>query len=664
MQWLSVWLQETNFPYPGPKCQDGRLLRTSRIDKSLCTNFGDNNPRNGAAYSESQDLNHLPLLNEHGDIFQRELHDDYNEDCDAYEIPAAERPLPGESEYFYDQYVDYPPANETVASHTGHDNPSSSSHIESSNTVLNLHKKPTHTTPISSNIDLNNTILNTNYFKKKPGGTAYSSSSSPFTFFGYPIPSLSLGRFFGANQRGRKDRGDHTHDSSSRNRNISFSITSTSEMPATHRMHTGSGKVRMYQPNSAEFEKYLKDKDEAGEDFQYADASGRKRFTDVTSDETSASSENPSSVFKTAFRVPSSVERGGFKPIIPENNGGFMPVHDPTKRRGIVEVVASSSSKIDKRNRLNQLHETAANIYKHNKIAQTTTESTVTEEIEPNTYYVTESAIEQTTAYRPLLRNSINTTPNPVSPVTKSYNLTTTTTSSINTTTTTTTSVPDTTTKDTYEDLYEDDLEAQSVGMLKPPPLIQTTTSETILLIPPPEELVEQIKRHSWIHTTTAKQNSEEADNYLTTVITSSTSTTTTPKPFAYSTPTSVPLPYLPRPGGAARSTITKVYTPQTVNHHLPTAEEYQRTTPSVTAKSDETNDKSQLTANAQKRDEQIDRKDGMDWYYESFKKSRTSGSIKPIFSDSSSLRNSTSKQYPLTVYLVLITLSVISFCM
>ncbi|TMW50717.1 hypothetical protein DOY81_004196 [Sarcophaga bullata] len=673
MQWLSVWLQETNFPYPGPKCQDGRLLRMSRIDKSLCTNYGDNNPRNGAPYNDGQDLNHLPLLNEHGDIFQRELHDDYNEDCDAYEIPAAERPLPGESEYFYDQYVDYPPSNETVLSHNNHDNPSSSAHIESSNTVLNLHKKPSqHTTPISSNIDLNNTILNTNYFKKKPFGTAYSSSS-PFTFFGYPIPSLSLGRFFGANQRGRKDRGDH--DSGSKNPNTSPAVTSTSEMPATHRMHTGSGKVRMYQPNSAEFEKYLKDKDEAGDDFQYADASGRKRFMDVTSDETSASSENPASVFKTAFRVPSSVERGGFKPIIPENNGGFMPVHDPSKRRGIVEVLASSSSKIDKRNRLNQLHETAANIYKQNKIIQTTTteSAAANEEIEPNTYYVTESSIEQTTPYRHIARNSINTTPKPSTPMPKPFTLTTTTTSTTTTSTTTsttsTTSDPNTTAKDSYEtDLYEDDLEAQSVGMLKPPPLIQTTTSETILLIPPPEELVEQIKRQSWIHTTTSssttttKQNSEETDNYLTTVTTSSASITT-PKPFTYTTPTSVPLPYLPRPGGAARSTITKVYnTPQTLNHHLPTAEEYQRTTPSLNIKSYQANDEPQLTANAQKRDDQVDRKDGMDWYYESFKKSRTSGALKPVFSDSSTLRNAAIKQYPsITVYLVLISFSVFS---
>lgn len=103
MQWLSVWLQETNFPYPGPKCQDGRLLRMSRIDKNLCNNYNDNNPRNGGAYSEGESTNHLPLLNEHGDIFQRDLHDEYSEECDAYDTQIGERPLAGDSEYFYDR---------------------------------------------------------------------------------------------------------------------------------------------------------------------------------------------------------------------------------------------------------------------------------------------------------------------------------------------------------------------------------------------------------------------------------------------------------------------------------------------------------------------------------------------------------------------------------
>lgn len=668
MQWLSVWLQETNFPYPGPKCQDGRLLRSSRIDKNLCNNLADNQQRHhGVAFSDAvtgAGLNHLPLLNEHGDIFQRELQD-YNDECEVYELPPAERPLPGESEYFYDQYVDYPPAiNETVSHQTTpHDSPALGSHISTSNTILQTNKntilqtnkKPSsaNSSPISSGVDLNNTILNTNYFKKKP----IVHSSSPFTFFGYPIPSISLGRFFGANERGRKDRGEHGAHADSMPRNPS---STTTEMPATHRMFTGShGKVRMYQPNSAEFEKYLKNKDDSEDGAQYVDVNGRKRFTENSSDETSSSSENPSSVFKTGFRVPSSVERGGFKPIMPEHSvGGFMPVHDPTKRRGTVEVVASSTSKLDKTNRLNRINLQSEGNFK-NKIpsphphptttssttTSTTTESAMSEEIESHTYYVTENGMEEeTTTYRPM------STLRRFQPAITSTNTTTTT-----PTTSTTTVTPPTTSMPTGSDIFDsefyDDLEAQSVTMMKPPPFVQTTTSETILLIPPPEELVEQIKRQSWMHTTPKSRDSQETNDYLTTVTTSTTTTTSSTTPVPFSSSTGHPLPYLPRPGGAARSTVTKVFTPQASlqhhhhHHNQPTAEEYQRTTPSLTNKPTE---EPQLTANAQKRDEpssidRIDRKDGMDWYYESFKKSRAAvgGSTKPISTGSSSLRSS-----------------------
>ncbi|XP_061390169.1 protein artichoke [Musca vetustissima] len=676
MQWLSVWLQETNFPYPGPKCQDGRLLRASRIDKNLCNNLADNQQRNGGAgpFSDASGgggvLNHLPLLNEHGDIFQRELQE-YNDECEAYELPPAERPLAGESEYFYDQYVDYPPgANDSV-----------------SNTLLHSHRpKPNHpASSVSPNVDLNNTILNTNYFKKKP---LSPHSSSPFTFFGYPIPSISLGRFFGANERGRKDRGEKGGESIfNGHKSLATSTSTTStEMPATHRMFTGShGKVRMYQPNSAEFEKYLKNKDDTEDSPQYVDVNGRRNVADTSggsSDETSSSSESPSSVFKTGFRVPSSVERGGFKPIVPEHSvGGFMPVHDPSKRKGTIEVVAPTSLKVDKTKRLNKLTTNAEVKYKnpnseefYGSTTMSTTTSTTTsttpkppaaasQEVESHTYYVSEESteVETTTTYRP--RTTLQkyhttlqatTTPTTTSSTTKPPVTTSTTT----TTTTTTPRIP-TMSKDSFEDTeFYDDLEAQSVTMMKPPPFIQTTTSETILLIPPPEELVEQIKRQSWMHTTEKTVHSEEVEDYLTTITTTAKPTSTTPSAIPSSSTTAPPLPYLPRPGGAARSTVTKVFTPQAaLNHHhhhahLPTAEEYQRTTPTLNGR---TTEEPQLTANAQKRDEpspssggssidRIDRKDGMDWYYESFKKARAigggGGGAKPSFTGSNSYRN------------------------
>ncbi|XP_012155741.1 protein artichoke [Ceratitis capitata] len=718
MQWLSVWLQETNFPYPGPKCQDGRLLRTSRIDRSLCSNFDDTNQRAGTATDNSfssDNANHLPLLNEHGDVFQRDLQEEFNEECEVYDMPPGERPLAGESEYFYDQYVDYTPSNET-SSFVSTDAPSVNANA-ASNSVLSTQKKP----PISANIDLNNTILNTNYFKRHPQ-PAGTQATSPFTFFGYPIPSLSLGRFFGAGQRGRKDRGENTSTPAARQTFSSSTESGLGTMPATHRMHTPHGKVRMYQPNSAEFEKYLNQPDS-----QYHDVSSRNKHTttiatsaDSSSDETT-SSDSPSSVFKTAFREPTSVERGGFRPIMPAHVGGFMPVHDPSKRRGVVEPIPTPTKYATKHTERNYIPlvpvHSDNNQEKTNRqpnlrdstgpsptVALTTAES-ASEEFESQTYYVTENPTELTTdaphitpPYTPattpttfssvgMQKRRTTTTPSSSHSLSPAVATVATTPTPFHTTTTdapasftaaTSTSRPTTVTQaSTYNadesDAFDsaqfyDDLEAQSVVMLKPPPLLQTTTAETILLIPPPEEHVEQIKRNSWIlksPTTTTeitpnKGNNDPSDGGRASLASAEPATT----PF---TPTNLS-PRQPRPSGG-RSIITKVETPQAnINQYLPTAEEYHRTTPhnangyvGASASGDhqalQQQQQQQLLANAHKRDfnaleaidaetvdtaatayqqvEQANRKEGMDWYYESFKKPR------PVTAAGGSLRSS-----------------------
>lgn len=707
MQWLSVWLQETNFPYPGPKCQDGRLLRSSRIDRSLCAGFEDTNQRGGSASDSSfsgDNANHLPLLNEHGDIFQRDLQEEFSDECEVYDISPGERPLAGESEYFYDQYVDYTPSNETN-SHVSTDAPISHTNI-ASNSVLSTQKKP----PISANIDLNNTILNTNYFKRQPQ-PAGAQTSSPFTFFGYPIPSLSLGRFFGAGQRGRKDRGEKTSTASTVQTTASSTERGLAPMSATHRIHTPHGKVRMYQPNSAEFEKYLNPPDS-----QYPDVSARNRQTttiaasaDSSSDETT-SSEAPISVFKTAFREPTSVEHGGFRPIMPEHVGGFMPVHDPSKRRGVVQPIPTPTKYATKNTERDYIPIVAEAEHEANNHEQTnilsnlrptiaplsttalTTEESASEEFESQTYYVTENPTELTTpahhitppyvatttptttmnimqatttpsSTRNLPRTiaTITTTPTPFHTTTIPTSITTTT-STTRATISTQTSTYNTGESDNFDtgELY-DDLEAQSVGMLKPPPLIQTTTAETILLIPPPEEHVEQIKRHSWVMKTTTTTQDTPSNTHIDAAGGGSGSLASAEPPTTPLTAINVS-PRQPRPSGG-RSIITKVQTPQ----YLPTAEEYHRTTPythrdntfadpsafgnqqdilqqqllSAAHKGDYNAPESldaesvDTAATAYQQIERAERKEGMDWYYESFKKPR------PDTAAGSSLRSS-----------------------
>ncbi|KAL5276626.1 hypothetical protein ACFFRR_002070 [Megaselia abdita] len=239
MQWLSVWLNETNFPLPGPLCDNGKLLRSARFDKAECSD-----------YRSAQEL---PLLNEHGDIFNRQLSDEFNEQCDELPQNYKNRPLAGESEYFYDQFIDYPPKDGPNISHIDL-NPSQKYHTD---------------------IDLNNTVLNTNFLSHPP-----PPPESSFTFFGYP---LNFGRIFG----GRSRNADRRNEKS-----------------VSPRSPTARGLIK------SDLERYLKE------------SQARVRFVDSSSDE--GYSGEISSTFRTAFKPPT-VEKGGFRPILPKSEYGFFP---------------------------------------------------------------------------------------------------------------------------------------------------------------------------------------------------------------------------------------------------------------------------------------------------------------------------------------------------
>lgn len=171
MQWLSVWLNETNFPLPGPLCDNGKLLRSARFDKAECSDF--------------RAAQELPLINEHGDIFNRQLSDDFNEQCDELPQNYKQRPLAGESEYFYDQFIDYPPKDGPNISHVD----------------LNASQK------YHADIDLNNTVLNANFLNHPP-----PPPESAFTFFGYP---LNFGRIFSGRSRAAERRNEKSVNSRS-----------------------------------------------------------------------------------------------------------------------------------------------------------------------------------------------------------------------------------------------------------------------------------------------------------------------------------------------------------------------------------------------------------------------------------------------------------------
>lgn len=164
-------MNETNFPLPGPICDNGKLLRSARFDKTECSD-----------YRSAQEL---PLLNEHGDIFNRQLSDDFNEQCDENPQNYKNRPLAGESEYFYDQFIDYPPKDGPNISHVD----------------LNPSQK------YQTEVDFNNTVLNANFLNQPP-----PPPESAFTFFGYP---LNFGRMFGGRGRSADRRNEKSVSSRS-----------------------------------------------------------------------------------------------------------------------------------------------------------------------------------------------------------------------------------------------------------------------------------------------------------------------------------------------------------------------------------------------------------------------------------------------------------------
>lgn len=265
MIWLRAWYQETDSltHYPGPRCRDGTMLRESRLSRSECQ--GDSRS------------NQIPLTNEHGDVFQRRI--DYSE-CEAdptfqedYSISSSNQPpLAGESEYFYDQYIDYP-LNETnlVSS--------------SNNTLIRL---PPNAPP---GVNISNTILNYNKHKQQQ----QFQPGSQFTFFGMPLPSLNMGNLWniGRNANTRSATGTN-----------------------------GKARVQAYRPGDLELYKFVNRKPSRHDH----GAEVVSAPSGPTPTENSRYYYRP--YFQTSFPEPSNIESGGFRPIVP-GTGGFLPIHNP-----------------------------------------------------------------------------------------------------------------------------------------------------------------------------------------------------------------------------------------------------------------------------------------------------------------------------------------------
>lgn len=296
-------------------CRDGTRLRDLDLNRQNC-----NTPN----------VDQVSLTNEHGDVFLRSS--DYD-DCgpissEGYEdFPPNtqpyynnQRPSPAESDYFYDQYVDFP-FNDTVT------NSLNSSSLRANQSL-------------SPYVDFNNNKFTLHQFPPRP-----PQPTSAFTFFGQPLPSLNLGSIWG---QGR-----------------TANTRATSGEVGTTR---GKGRVQLFRPGDPELQViFNRPTNELGT------SDGKNR-------EPAASVKNPvinqpmskveEKLYRPFFQTPFSQpkleyskekhDKGflqpkperGFSPMIPGSVSGFIPIEDPTLKNDTDQIhkdnkQAESTTKIN-----------------------------------------------------------------------------------------------------------------------------------------------------------------------------------------------------------------------------------------------------------------------------------------------------------------------------
>jgi hypothetical protein len=275
-------------------CRDGTKLRDLDLNRQNCN---------------SLNVDQVQLTNEHGDVFLR--HNNEFDDCgpvsgEGYEdFPPNQqqyynnnRPSPAESDYFYDQYVDFP-VNETMASQK-----------------INQSSSPI--------VDFNQNKFTLNQFPPRP-----PPPTSPFTFFGHPLPSLNLWGSAGRTANNRATSGENTR---------------------------GKGRVQIFKPDDPELSVIFNRPNSLAGNKLTSDvsaASVKNPVVNLPSDKSDEKLYRP--FFQTPFTTPNVLRpvdnnpfskpytppsnpflqpkpEKGFSPMIPGISvGGFIPIQDPVK---------------------------------------------------------------------------------------------------------------------------------------------------------------------------------------------------------------------------------------------------------------------------------------------------------------------------------------------
>lgn len=246
---------------------------------------------------DDQNINKIPLTNEHGDLFLR--HNEYD-DCgpmsgeDGYsDYPPNQnhynnqRPSPVESDYFYDQYVDYP-INETMKS-----------------TLNNTLARLNQTLP-TAYVDFNQNKFNQNFLPPP----SRPPPSSQFTFFGHALPSLTLGNVWGTGR------------------------TASNRATSAENGSRGKGRVQIFRPGDPELQVIVnRPSNDLSDQLDLRNrevaASSKKPVVDSL-EKIDEKFYRPYPYFQTPFSQPKPEK--GFSPLIPGVSvGGFVPILDPSK---------------------------------------------------------------------------------------------------------------------------------------------------------------------------------------------------------------------------------------------------------------------------------------------------------------------------------------------
>lgn len=272
--------------------------------------------KNDCETSNDSRMNQVLLTNEHGDVFKRQINiDECDMDLPSYNgenghIPSS----PVESEYFYEQYIDYP-LNDTAFEQTVAD-------ASFENRNHNVTQSPFSKNP---NPIRNDTVLNYDQHKlQQLHNHNNKDSSSSFTFFGVPLPSItSLWNGRDISARKSNSRADIDANGKSRLRNFrlrpgefvdSFQFSNnihatSSQKPATIPAKENGEPTNIHPPLPS---------------FPHSP----NHITEFPSIANTYYHHQQRLQPQQPYNDPR-IEKGGFVPMVPDHRKGFTPIRNP-----------------------------------------------------------------------------------------------------------------------------------------------------------------------------------------------------------------------------------------------------------------------------------------------------------------------------------------------